>query len=126
MGVYIKGMEMPKNCGECLFAKLNPTGENLICNYMLSRVSWEEKPFDCPLVPILPHGDLIDADMIREDWLENGKNEYVYDTNAFLSSIDDAPIIIPAEESDMDSFIHIFKEDDEEDGMDSFIRIFKD
>ena len=38
---------------------------------------------------------LIDANALREDWLENGENEYVYDTNSFLSSIDDAPTINP-------------------------------
>jgi hypothetical protein len=36
---------------------------------------------------------LIDADALRQDWLENGENEYVYDTNAFLKSIDEAPTI---------------------------------
>lgn len=33
----------------------------------------------------------IDADALRADWLENGENEYVYDTNDFLYSIDNAP-----------------------------------
>ncbi len=33
----------------------------------------------------------IDADKMREDWLENGENEYVYDTNAILDSIDAQP-----------------------------------
>lgn len=37
----------------------------------------------------------IDADAFREWWLENGENEYVYDTNSFLASIDDAPTINP-------------------------------
>lgn len=36
---------------------------------------------------------LIDADAMREDWLENGENEYVYDTNAVLESIDAQPTI---------------------------------
>ena len=36
---------------------------------------------------------LIDADTMREDWLENGENEYVYDTNAVLDSIDDQPTV---------------------------------
>lgn len=36
---------------------------------------------------------LIDADKLREDWLQNGQNEYVYDTNAFLKSIDNAPTV---------------------------------
>ena len=70
MSILIKGMEMPKKCGECLLAKLSPTGESLICNYMLSRVSWEERPFDCPLVPVPPHGRLIEeADAIETAWM---------------------------------------------------------
>ena len=36
---------------------------------------------------------LIDADKMREDWLENGENEYVYDTNAVLESIDEQPTV---------------------------------
>lgn len=31
---------------------------------------------------------LIDASSMRDDWLENGENEYVYDTNAVLDNID--------------------------------------
>lgn len=38
---------------------------------------------------------LIDADTMRQEWLENGQNEYVYDTNAVLDSIDDQPTIDP-------------------------------
>ena len=33
----------------------------------------------------------IDADAMREDWLQNGENECVYDTNAVLDSIDAQP-----------------------------------
>lgn len=36
---------------------------------------------------------LINADVMRADWLENGQNEYVYDTNAVLDSIDEQPTI---------------------------------
>lgn len=35
----------------------------------------------------------IDADALREEWLESGENEYVYDTNAVLYSIDFAPTL---------------------------------
>lgn len=38
---------------------------------------------------------LIDANALREDWLENGENEYVYDTNSFLASLDASPTIDP-------------------------------
>lgn len=40
----------------------------------------------------------IDADAFREWWLENGENEYVYDTNAFLDSIDNWPTLTPQNE----------------------------
>ena len=36
---------------------------------------------------------LIDANAMRDDWLENGENEYVYDTNAVLDSIDSQPTV---------------------------------
>ena len=39
---------------------------------------------------------LIDADAMRQNWLENGQNEYVYNTNAVLDSID-AQLTIEAE-----------------------------
>lgn len=38
---------------------------------------------------------LIDADAMRKEWLENGENEFVYDTNAVLESIDEQPTIDP-------------------------------
>jgi hypothetical protein len=34
---------------------------------------------------------LIDADAMRKEWLEQGENEFVYDTNAVLDSIDAQP-----------------------------------
>jgi hypothetical protein len=36
---------------------------------------------------------LIDADALREEWLYNGANEYIYDTNSFLDSIDEQPTV---------------------------------
>ena len=52
MGVYIKGMEMPKNCLECPL---------VVC---LSVES------DCPLVPVPPHVRLIaEDDAIETAWM---------------------------------------------------------
>ena len=96
MSVLIKGMEMPKNCGECLLAKLSPTGESLICNYMLSRVSWEERPFDCPLVPVPPHGRLIDADAL-EALFWDGQCYFTENINYKIKNIE---TIFPAEEGE--------------------------
>ena len=93
MGVYIKGMEMPKE-GSWRSIRIYPDGTIGrpigFGDYALVE--------GAKAVPVPPHGDLIDRDTLREEWLKNGENEYVYDTNAFLDSLDDAPTIIEAEE----------------------------
>lgn len=38
---------------------------------------------------------LIDADVMRREWLENGENEYVYNANSVLDSIDSQPTVTP-------------------------------
>lgn len=38
---------------------------------------------------------MIDADDFRKWWLENGENEYVYDTNAVLETIDSWSTLTP-------------------------------
>lgn len=47
MSVIVKGMEMPKNCGECF------VGNRTIC------------ADDCPLIELPQHGRLIDADKLN-------------------------------------------------------------
>ena len=71
MGVYIRGMEMPQNCAECFFHKVFPTtgvGINqlycALCGINIVKLS-DAQP-DCPLVPVPPHGRLIDADALAE------------------------------------------------------------
>lgn len=36
---------------------------------------------------------LIDADIMRDEWLYGGENEYVYDANSVLDSIDSQPTV---------------------------------
>jgi hypothetical protein len=64
MGVYIKGLEMPKSCAEC------PVNMN-ICKrgykYLLAHMElYNQRADDCPLVLVPPHGRLIDADALAE------------------------------------------------------------
>lgn len=60
MSVYIRGMEMPRNCCECPI--------NLyLCNYGYKHLLKHEKLYDeraddCPLILVPNHGRLIDAD----------------------------------------------------------------
>ena len=94
MGVYIKGMEMPKSCEVC------PLEE--------SCVSITE----CPLIPVPDHGDLIDRDALREElgthidcddceWLiKGGFCGRSGDFEDACCAVDDAPVVIPAERSE--------------------------
>ena len=60
MSVLIKGMEMPKRCGECPLSLYphSPCWENG------GALDWENRPNWCPLVFVPPHGRLIDADAL--------------------------------------------------------------
>lgn len=61
MGVYIKGMEIPKCCGYC------PIEYKNYCMIKPSlRVESADRHPRCPLIPVPPHGRLIDADKITE------------------------------------------------------------
>lgn len=70
MGVYIKGMEMPKCCAECKMYV-----EDIYCCHLLHREienPWADDgvELDCPLVLVPPHGRLIEeADAIETAWM---------------------------------------------------------
>lgn len=55
---------------------------------------------------------LIDADAMRQDWLENGENEFVYDTNSVLSSIDEQATIDAVEEEKVAAMLRDMYGDD--------------
>ena len=68
MGVYIKGMKMPKSCFECDLYN----DESNFCKaqkeYMpFASFGRDYKDADCPMVEVSePHGRLIDADTVIE------------------------------------------------------------
>jgi len=94
MGVYIKGLDMPSNCGEC---KLPYE----ICWFSYrTDIRWRHERYEnCPLVEVkAPHGDLIDRDVLETEvytmteW--NGDlNRVVYE-----ATVDKAPTVIEAED----------------------------
>ena len=98
MGVYIN-MEMPKSCFQCEFrTKIDP--DNLMC--IISQKTFEERfchiesrDKSCPLVPVPPHGRLIDADVLLKP-----KNQHVDvladEWYVTVRTIETAPAIIPA------------------------------
>lgn len=96
-GIYIKGMEMPTSCLECDWCAHTIPADNYIC-YRLNRavIGVAKEDVDesvnvcCPLVPVPPHGRLIDADALAKNV-----------TGAiYHSELRAAPTIIEAEEGE--------------------------
>lgn len=93
MSILIKGMEMPKSCGYCPLRNEARYGDE--CYLGASLTEYQKRPDDCPLVPVPPHGRLIEADRLKEVFHRN-----VASGEAFDQLIDIAPTIIPAEEGE--------------------------
>lgn len=129
--ILIKDMEMPKSCMNCMFCGFAGADCELdLCQITGSaqkHIPFSKMP-DCPLIEV-PKSAKVKIEW-EEDTDKLREKEFIHDGGAYAAvmsrDICNAPTIIPAEESNMDSFIRIFEEDDEEDGMDSFIRILKD
>ena len=103
MGVYIKGMEMPKSCDNC------PLGDSLCCCLLPGVPSlWAEYAnavkekrlhSDCPLVPVPEHGRLIDADEFLKRAI--GTKCFRGDYALMLEElVGESVTIIPAEEGE--------------------------
>ncbi len=100
MGVYIN-MEMPTDCGKCRFAV-----DGWCYAYgkpNIDALANDGRTNFCPLIPVPPHGRLIDADALAEKHRElayelRGAN---YDFHMTARSwVNSSPTIIPAEEGE--------------------------
>ena len=104
MGVYIPNMKFPQNCDEC-----DLLYDCCACGVTHKRMDFETmdrvRNPHCPLVPVPPHGRLIDAsEKIRVQMYDDMTEDY----HIAEMTIDDllgqgwveaaAPTIIPAEE----------------------------
>lgn len=108
MGVYIK-MEMPKSCGDCRFCggiADTDCGPCAWCD-VDGKARVADTRQDCPLVPIPPHGRLIDADAflrtIRPITDYDSKAACTFETvkRLMFDRIEGAPTIIEAEEKQL-------------------------
>ena len=107
MGIYIKGMQMPKNCYQC---RMVDSCQYLWKPYDLDDYSdlqnMVEEGFtradNCPLVEVPPHGRLIDADKLNEEVCLLIKENMLSrdDARDLLETIADAPTVIEAEEGE--------------------------
>ena len=108
MSVVVKGMKMPENCGRCNF-----NVSSLYCNRTGSEIDrdyeYRERLSDCP-ISALPdkHGRLVDADELRDrlrnladdDWNANTTTTWSEAFSECDDMVDDAPIIVEAEDSE--------------------------
>ena len=103
MGIYIKGMQMPKNCHSCPMCLMR------FCQAGDRELSEQEtrpnakRPEDCPLVPVPePHGRLIDANALEQEaqkrllLCEKYGNQF-QKPYEILRAISETPTIIEAE-----------------------------
>ena len=92
--LVIRGMEMPQRCKACRFCGFGGRKSELnVCMFTgesQPRLS-QERMSKCPLVPVPPHGRLIDAEAIMNNI---GDVPYKGSVRRVLMS---APTIVPAE-----------------------------
>lgn len=105
MGVYIKGMEMPKNCLTCACSG-SEYGECVLDPEKRWPEDYGQRADWCPLVPVPPHGRLIDADAFDERIRQAGgmcEEELTEDfkdgVQTVLAMLKTQTTIIPAEEA---------------------------
>jgi len=112
MAVYIKGMEMPKNCECCEFAYWSNLKQANVCEMsddaVLTRaMTFKDvtaRPDFCPMTEVKEHGRLIDADAIiqQAQKYEDEGNTFCLDSAEELEFYldDEAPTIIEGSEDD--------------------------
>lgn len=105
MSVLIRGMEMPTSCMLCPFCveEADPAnGEMCMVTGKLMPPCTRVRLDSCPLIPVPPHGRLIDADAFEKAnayfWGRDFINPKYEDCLCDL--VNAAPTIIPAEEGE--------------------------
>ena len=119
MSVLIKGMEMPISCDKCIYSAWSNFYQIYVCNAVRKNepVLFDGKQTkstacvrsaradNCPLIPVPPHGRLIDADALRllydfngykptGDMTEEEFDRLMCRLPVIRANIDDAPTII--------------------------------
>ncbi len=94
MGVYIKGMKMPKNCETCEYQTKGACFASGVNKGIITiRRIDKDRPDWCPLVEVpVPHGDLIDRGILEQELrngIKAGNLEEGYEHYANINSMDD-------------------------------------
>lgn len=101
--ILIRGMEMPENCGECPFYRLEGAGNGMYWDYCAGKRGIVYDPDnkrenDCPLIALPDgHGRLVDADKLMRHYAWWGECEQ---RELFDSIVEQQNTIVPAEEDE--------------------------
>ena len=111
MSILIKGMQMPKNCRECRFLEGDTMDglchaankwlddESFLWHYYAEGDIDDSMPFNCPLIELPPHGDLIDRGMLKISLIgEKYGTSFPSVFNQIITVVNSAPTIIESEE----------------------------
>lgn len=106
MGVYIKGMKVPKACvyrdnGHLMTCPLyDIDGYCGVLNHEANHKE-DDRSKDCPLIPVPDHGDLIDRQALFDAvYKAYGIEADDSDCNILMEMILNAPAIIPGNKED--------------------------
>ena len=118
MSILIRGMEMPTSCGDCkafvCYRQWAGDVGDCFCGITKNDAKAKEKNAACPLIPVPPHGRLIDADALADvfrgfiamygscpfsqlSFTDKARRD---ELQAALAEVINAPTIIPAEEGE--------------------------
>ena len=106
MGIYIKGMEMPTSCHDCVMSALIDVSDGLAygCRVLKEMIfNNRERLPNCPLIEVPPHG-LIDKQMLLRNIADNQfahssvghEDDYAF-WGKVWDYINDAPIVVESE-----------------------------
>ena len=97
--ILIRGMEMPKSCWDCKF-NASTIDHHERCLLTKKTYSWglTKPPSHCPMVELLPHGRLIDADALILRVNMHGTNKFGMLDEDIRQFIEAASTVIPASE----------------------------
>lgn len=95
--VIVRMDKVPKNCDDSCWGYLS--GECPWSDHVDGYKMDGGRPQNCPIIGVLPeqHGDLIDGDALKKQFVNNGQD---IDTLDVIDIIKNAPIIIAAERKD--------------------------
>lgn len=97
MGVYIKGVEMPRN--NYIKLTLYPSGDYIsrTYNFWTGEILDEHLEFEALTEVPEPHGRLIDADKLKQWFFRPYSNEESYSNIDVAEAIEHAPTVIESE-----------------------------